>query len=115
MVCAYPYSVISGRQTIAKNRFMKNIAFIINPMSGTQNKRRMPKLIMDLLDKSQWLENIVFSQQATQATALAKQYAVMGFDAVVAIGGDGTILRCAKFLMGTDTKLLWINTGLFRM
>lgn len=32
-------------------------------------------------------------------------------DVVIAIGGDGTILRCAKFLMGTDTKLLGINTG----
>ncbi|MBQ8297205.1 MAG: NAD(+)/NADH kinase [Ruminococcus sp.] len=32
-------------------------------------------------------------------------------DIVIAIGGDGTILRCAKYLMGTDTKLLGINTG----
>lgn len=32
-------------------------------------------------------------------------------DFVIAIGGDGTILRCAKMLMGKDTKLLGINTG----
>lgn len=32
-------------------------------------------------------------------------------DFVLAIGGDGTILRCAKLLMGSDTKLLGINTG----
>ena len=32
-------------------------------------------------------------------------------DVVLAIGGDGTILRCAKLLMGCDTKLLGINTG----
>lgn len=32
-------------------------------------------------------------------------------DVVLAIGGDGTILRCAKLLIGTDTKLLGINTG----
>ncbi|MDE6427088.1 MAG: NAD(+)/NADH kinase [Ruminococcus sp.] len=32
-------------------------------------------------------------------------------DFVIAIGGDGTILRCSKLLMGTDTKLLGINTG----
>ena len=32
-------------------------------------------------------------------------------DVVLAIGGDGTILRCAKLLMGSDTKLLGINTG----
>lgn len=32
-------------------------------------------------------------------------------DIFVAIGGDGTILRCAKLLMGTETKLIGINTG----
>lgn len=32
-------------------------------------------------------------------------------DVVIAIGGDGTILRCAKYFIGTDTKLLGINTG----
>lgn len=32
-------------------------------------------------------------------------------DFVIAIGGDGTILRCSKLLIGTDTKLLGINTG----
>lgn len=37
--------------------------------------------------------------------------AVRTADLFIAIGGDGTILRCAKYLMGTDTKLLGINTG----
>lgn len=32
-------------------------------------------------------------------------------DIVIAIGGDGTILKCAKYLIGSDTKLLGINTG----
>ena len=37
--------------------------------------------------------------------------AVKTADYVLAIGGDGTILRCAKLLIGSDTKLLGINTG----
>lgn len=32
-------------------------------------------------------------------------------DFAVAIGGDGTILKCAKHIVGFDTKLLGINTG----
>lgn len=32
-------------------------------------------------------------------------------DVIIAIGGDGTILRCAKYIMGTETRLLGINTG----
>ncbi len=37
--------------------------------------------------------------------------AVQSADFAFAIGGDGTILRCAKTLIGTGTKLLGINTG----
>ncbi len=36
---------------------------------------------------------------------------VQNADFAVAIGGDGTILRCAKALMGSDAMLLGINTG----
>ncbi|MCQ2464257.1 MAG: NAD(+)/NADH kinase [Oscillospiraceae bacterium] len=32
-------------------------------------------------------------------------------DFAVAIGGDGTILKCASAMRGADTKLLGINTG----
>ncbi|MBQ8688129.1 MAG: NAD(+)/NADH kinase [Ruminococcus sp.] len=39
------------------------------------------------------------------------EQAVSETDFAFAIGGDGTILRCAKMLIGTETKLLGINTG----
>lgn len=32
-------------------------------------------------------------------------------DFAIAVGGDGTILKCAKHLIKTNTKLLGINTG----
>ena len=82
---------------------MKNIAFIINPVSGskeTQNaKRKLPKLIMQILDSEQWLPNIAFTEYAGHATEMAYQYARMGFDAVVAVGGDGTVNEVAKGLV----------------
>jgi len=88
---------------------MKNIAFIINPVSGskeTQNaKRKLPKLIMQTLDSKQWLPNIVFTERAGHAAKLAYQYARMGFDAVVAVGGDGTVNEVAQGLRGTQTAL----------
>lgn len=37
--------------------------------------------------------------------------AVKFADTAIAVGGDGTILKCAKYLVGLDTKLLGINTG----
>ena len=88
---------------------MKNIAFIINPISGsreTQNaKRKLPKLIMQTLDNEQWLPNIAFTEYAGHATELAHQYARMGFDAVVAVGGDGTVNEVARGLRDTQTAL----------
>ena len=91
---------------------MKNIAFIINPMSGTQNKRRMPKQINELLDKRQWLENIVFTERVGHALILARQYATMGFDAVIAVGGDGTVREVAEGVAGTKSALGIIPMGL---
>ena len=90
---------------------MKNIAFIINPMSGTQNKRRLPKIVNELLDKKQWLENIVFTERPGHATALARQFALMEFDAVVAVGGDGTIKEVAEGLAGSRSALGIIPMG----
>lgn len=79
---------------------MKNIAFIINPVSGskeTQNaKRKLPKLIMQTLDSEQWLPNIAFTEYAGHATEMAYQFSRMGFDAVVAVGGDGTVNEVAR-------------------
>lgn len=94
---------------------MKNIAFIINPISGTKesqsNKRRLPKLIMQLLDQEQWLPNIAFTEYAGHATELAYQYARMGFDAVVAVGGDGTVNEVARGLRDTQTAMGIIPMG----
>lgn len=90
---------------------MKNIAFIINPISGTQNKRKLPKLIDQLLSKDQWLANIVFTEHAGHATELAAQFARMGFDAVVAVGGDGTVNEVVCGLRDTEIALGIIPMG----
>lgn len=90
---------------------MKNIAFIINPISGTQNKRRIPKMIDKQLDKEQWATDIVFTEYKGHATELARHYAEMGFFAVVAVGGDGTVNEVANGLRDTNTALGIIPIG----
>ena len=37
--------------------------------------------------------------------------AVQSADVAIAIGGDGTILHCARHVVGTKAMLLGINTG----
>ena len=61
--------------------------------------------VMQTLDMEQWLPNIVFTEYAGHATELAHQYARMGFDAVVAVGGDGTVNEVARGLKDTKTAL----------
>lgn len=94
---------------------MKNIAFIINPISGSKEiqkeKKKLPKLIMQTLDDKQWLPNITFTEYAGHGTELAYQYARMGFDAVVAVGGDGTVNEVARGLKETKTALGIIPMG----
>ncbi len=90
---------------------MKNIAFIINPIAGTQNKKKLPKLITQTLDKTQWLPNIVFTEHPGHAEELANQFAQMGFDAVVAVGGDGTVNEVARGVRDTQTALGIIPMG----
>jgi len=88
---------------------MKNIAFIINPISGSKEtqsaKRKLPKLIMQTLDSEQWLPNIAFTEYAGHATELARQYTRMGFDAVVAVGGDGTVNEVARGVRDSQTAM----------
>lgn len=92
---------------------MKNIAFIINPISGAQSSQRkkLPKLIDKELDRSQWLPNIVFTEYAGHGVELARQFSVMGFEAVVAVGGDGTVNEVARGLRDTQTAMGIIPIG----
>jgi len=90
---------------------MKNIAFIINPISGTLNKRKIPKIIERTLDTTQWSYDIQFTEYKGNGTELAKQYATMGFDAVVAVGGDGTMNEVATGLVHTQTAMGLIPIG----
>lgn len=90
---------------------MKNIAFIVNPISGTRTKSRVAKLIRDTLDIQQFSPTVVVTEYAGHATQLAQQFALEGYYAVIAVGGDGTVNEVASGLIGTDTALGIIPNG----
>ena len=62
---------------------------------------------------------IVFIDEACQAEFAELPYVKYGnfsslshqADIVIAIGGDGTMLRCARQMIGSSARLLGINTG----
>lgn len=88
-----------------------SIAFVINPISGTQSKTAIVKLVDELLDKERYNPEIVYTEYAGHATQIAAERAKRGYFAVVAVGGDGTINEIARSLVHTETALGIIPCG----
>lgn len=89
----------------------KQIVFIVNPISGTQNKRYILKLLPEILDPSLFEWHIANTEYAGHATLLAKDYVSKSYDAIIAIGGDGTVNEIARSLVHTRTALGIIPCG----
>jgi YegS/Rv2252/BmrU family lipid kinase len=89
----------------------KTIVFIINPISGTQSKRAILRLIDEVIDRERFDYRIVRTQYAGHAVEIAHEAAEAGTDLVVAIGGDGTINEVARSLVHTSTALGIIPCG----
>ena len=89
----------------------KSITFIINPISGTQNKDHIPSLIDELLDKTRFDYDVRLTEYRGHAAELTRQCAAEGRDIVVAVGGDGTVNEVARSLTHTQTALGVIPCG----
>jgi len=89
----------------------KKIAFIINPLSGTNNKNTLPDLIIKELNTSFYEPEIVFTTHRGHGRELSKEFVVSGYEKVVAVGGDGTVNEIARGLINTNTALGIIPAG----
>lgn len=90
---------------------MKKIAFIINPKSGTGRKTKYPDLIHKYFKEDEYQIDIHFTEYANDGYLRAREYVKDAYDAVVAIGGDGTVNEVARAVMGTDTALGIVPCG----
>lgn len=89
----------------------RHILAIINPVSGTGSKDKIPRLIDTVVDHDNNDVSIVMSEYAGHAHEIAAMAASQGIDVVVAIGGDGTVNEVGSALCGTDTALAIIPCG----
>ena len=89
----------------------KRIAFVINPISGTQGKAAVVRQVGELIDKEIFDVEVVYTEYAGHATKIAAERADKGYFAVVAVGGDGTINEIARSLVHTQTALGIIPCG----
>lgn len=89
----------------------KKIRFIINPKSGIGRHRTIESLISAHIDPAIFDHEIIFTEAKAHAVELSREAANLNYDAVVAVGGDGTINEVAQGLIHTQTALGIIPAG----
>ena len=89
----------------------KKILFIMNPISGTVRKTGIPKVVEDNLDKDCFDFDLEETRYSGHAYELATDANVQGYDAVVAVGGDGTVNEVARAIVHSDIALGIVPCG----
>ncbi len=87
------------------------IVFIVNPISGTSDKKRIIDLIPEYLDSRRFDWTICQTEYRGHAAVLTNQACQDGADVVVAVGGDGTVNEVARSLIHSKTALGIIPCG----
>jgi diacylglycerol kinase (ATP) len=90
---------------------MRKGLLLYNPAAGRYPVRRFVRGILRPLKAAGWRMYIAETLNATHATRAAQQAADDGYEAVFAIGGDGTVGQVASGLMGTETALAVLPAG----
>lgn len=87
------------------------ILFIVNPISGTSDKKHIIELIPKYLAEQRFEWTIRQTEHKGHAAEFADAAVSEGVDVVVAVGGDGTVNEVARRLVHTDTALGIIPCG----
>lgn len=86
---------------------------IFNPQAGQQDGHRQVTQAVELLERAGWSLELRETHTPTEVTTLARQAAMSGAEAVLVVGGDGTVNGAVNGLAGTDVALgiLPMGTG----
>jgi YegS/Rv2252/BmrU family lipid kinase len=90
---------------------MKKIDIIINPISGTVSKNKIPGLVNNILHPQSFQTEIFYTQYAGHASLLTRQLLDKGADYIIAAGGDGTVNEIARTMVHTSSTLGIIPIG----
>ncbi|HEY6953178.1 MAG TPA: diacylglycerol kinase family protein [Bacteroidota bacterium] len=88
----------------------KRVKFIVNPEAGRGKSRKVDSILHSLLKPRGIDYELEKTTGELQAIRMAKESAGK-FDAVVAVGGDGTSNEVANGLIGSNTAMGVIPTG----
>lgn len=90
---------------------MRKGLLLYNPAAGRYPVRRFVRGILKPLKTAGWNVEIAETLSGTHATQTAHQAANEKYDAVFAIGGDGTVGQVASGLVNSDTALAVLPAG----
>lgn len=90
---------------------MKKYLAIVNPIAGVKEKETAIKLLAKAFSGEDERLYFTFTSEQTSASILAKEAIVKGYEAVIALGGDGTINEVAAALYNSNVKLGIIPKG----
>ena len=89
----------------------RKIVFVYNPISGNRKLIPVLPIIERFINSDLYDFSIITTQHKGHATGIAREYAAKNYDAVIAVGGDGTVNEVGQGLIGTDTALGIIPCG----
>lgn len=87
---------------------MEKALFIVNPISGGKDKKKILRHIETLLDRSRYEASVVLTEYAGHGREIARS---CDADVVIAVGGDGTVSEVAQGVAGTGKALGIIPCG----
>lgn len=88
-----------------------SVLFIVNPISGTTDKKRIVAFIPKYLSDVRFEVRVAYTEHRGHAAQLASEAVREGVDVVVAVGGDGTVNEVARSLVHSRTALGIIPCG----
>ena len=90
---------------------MKKIWFIVNPISGTQDKSAIVAKIPEYFPETRFSVEIKYTKYSGHAAEIAHMAVEQNVDIVVAVGGDGTVNETARALIHSNVALGIVPSG----
>ncbi|MGB9815116.1 MAG: diacylglycerol/lipid kinase family protein [Thermoplasmata archaeon] len=85
--------------------------FIINPVAGRGKTVKHWQIYMDKIFSDIGRQDFAYTEYSGHATELARSAVKGGYDAVISVGGDGTLNEVVNGIAGSDLILSMIPLG----
>lgn len=90
---------------------VKTIWFIVNPISGTQDKDKIVAKIPKYFPDTHFSVEVKYTKHRGHAAEIAHEAVRQNIDIVVAVGGDGTVNETARALIHSNVALGIVPCG----